>query len=100
MPGAGGGSEPPGTIRVRVVVSGRVQGVWFRDSCRDEARALGVHGFVRNRGDGSVEAEFEGTEAAVERMIAWCHDGPPRARVDAVTTEQIAAVGAPGFHVR
>jgi acylphosphatase len=85
---------------VRVVVSGRVQGVWFRDSCQEEARALGVRGFVRNRADGTVEGEFEGPEPAVERMVAWCHHGPPRARVDAVRTERIATVGGPGFRVR
>jgi acylphosphatase len=106
VPGLNDSSEPaslsefPAAIRVRVVVTGRVQGVWFRDSCREEARALGVRGFVRNRSDGAVEAEFEGPEAAVERMVAWCHDGPPRARVDAVTTERIATVGEPGFRVR
>ena len=93
-------SGPVGAIRVRVVVTGRVQGVWFRDGCQEAARALGVNGFVRNRADGAVEAEFEGPEAAVERMIAWCHDGPPRARVDAVNIERIAPVGAPGFRVR
>ena len=87
-------------VRVRVRVTGRVQGVWFRDSCRDVARTLGVRGFVRNRADGSVEAEFEGPEAAVEGMVAWCHTGPPRARIDAVNTERIATVGEPGFRVR
>jgi acylphosphatase len=85
---------------VRVVVSGRVQGVFFRDSCRNEAQEHGVRGFVRNRADGTVEAEFEGPEAAVERVVAWCHQGPPRARVDAVDTERIATVGEPGFRVR
>jgi len=93
-------SDPIAAVRVRVRVTGRVQGVWFRDSCQDEARALGVRGFVRNRADGSVEAEFEGPEAAVERMVAWCHEGPPRARIDAVNTERIATVGEPGFRVR
>jgi acylphosphatase len=83
-----------------VVVTGRVQGVWFRDSCQQEARAVRVNGFVRNRADGAVEAEFEGPPAAVERMIAWCHDGPPRARVQAVHTERIGTVGEPGFRVR
>ena len=87
-------------IRVRAVVTGRVQGVWFRDSCQEAARAVGVRGFVRNRADGAVEAEFEGPEAAVERMIAWCRTGPPRARVDAVDTERIATIGEPGFRVR
>lgn len=86
-------------MRVRVVVTGRVQGVWFRDSCRQEARALNIGGWVRNRADGAVEAEFEGAPAAVDRMIAWCHDGPPRARVDAVQTEVITPVGETRFRV-
>jgi acylphosphatase len=74
--------------------------VWFRDSCRNEARALGISGWVRNRGDGAVEAEFEGPTAAVERMIAWCRTGPPRARVDAVASESIDLLGDAGFRVR
>jgi acylphosphatase len=87
-------------IRVRVVVAGRVQGVWFRESCRERAAAEGVSGWVRNRSDGAVEAEFEGHEPAVERMIDWCRQGPPRARVDGIDVERIAAVGPAGFHVR
>ena len=90
----------PGVVRVRVVVTGRVQGVWFRDSCRTEARALGVSGWVRNRGDGAVEAEFEGPEAAVDRMVEWCRSGPPRARVDDVARESIDLVGDAGFRIR
>ena len=89
-----------GSIRVRVVVTGRVQGVWFRDTCRDRARAEGVAGFVRNRADGAVEAEFEGPEPAVDRMIAWCRTGPARARVEGVETERIDPVGSPTFRVR
>ncbi len=77
-----------------------MQGVWFRDGCQEEARARGVRGFVRNRADGAVEAEFEGPEAAVDHVVAWCRHGPPRARVDAVDTERIATVGEPGFRVR
>jgi acylphosphatase len=100
LSGSTGSSGSAGAIRARVVVTGRVQGVWFRDACLEEARALRVNGFVRNRADGSVEAEFEGPPAAVERMIAWCHDGPPRARVDGVDTERIATIGEPGFRVR
>jgi acylphosphatase len=72
------------TIRRRVQIEGRVQGVFFRDSCAREARALGIAGFVRNRGDGGVEAVFEGSPDAVERMVAWCHHGPPRAVVTTV----------------
>ena len=93
-------SEVISVIRVRVVVTGLVQGVWFRDSCRDQARAAGVRGFVRNRADGSVEAELEGPEAAVEWVVAWCRVGPPRARVDAVDVARIETLGEPGFRVR
>ena len=60
-PSAGAAPLP---TRVRVVLTGRVQGVWFRDSCREQARAVGAGGWVRNRGDGAVEAEFEGSAAA------------------------------------
>jgi acylphosphatase len=91
------GVEP---VRARVVVSGRVQGVFFRDSCREQARAEGVAGFVRNLMDGSVEAEFEGPPATVDRMVAWCREGPPRARVDEVTVERVAVVGGGSFRVR
>jgi acylphosphatase len=87
-------------IRVRLIVTGRVQGVWFRDGCRDEARRESVNGFARNRADGSVEVELEGTEPAVERMTAWCRVGPARARVDSVSVERIAPVGEPGFRIR
>jgi acylphosphatase len=85
---------------VRVIVTGRVQGVWFRDGCREQARSEHVSGFARNRVDGSVEVELEGSEPAVERMIAWCKVGPPRARVDAVAVERISPVGDPGFRIR
>ena len=87
-------------IRVHVVVTGRVQGVWFRESCRDRALAEGISGWVHNRSDGAVEAEFEGTEPAVERLVAWCREGPSRARVDGVDVRTVAVGGAPGFHVR
>jgi acylphosphatase len=93
-------SGTPEVVRVRVVVTGRVQGVWFRDSCREQAQAAGVRGFVRNRGDGAVEAELEGPAAAVERVVAWCRVGPARARVEHVTSTPIGVVGEPGFRVR
>ena len=85
---------------MRVVVTGRVQGVWFRDSCREQARAEHVNGFARNRIDGSVEVELEGPEPAVERMIAWCRVGPARARVEHVEVERIGVVGDPSFRIR
>jgi acylphosphatase len=69
-------------IRRRVVVSGRVQGVFFRDSCRELATRRGVSGWVANRDDGTVEAVFEGDSAAVDALVDWCRSGPPSARVD------------------
>ena len=73
-----------GNIRVRLIVEGRVQGVWFRDSTRTQANNLGVNGWVRNRSDGSVEVLAEGSEDGVEKLIDWCHEGPSYARVDRV----------------
>jgi len=70
--------------RVRVRVSGRVQGVFFRDSTRRTAEALGLGGWVRNCDDGSVEALFEGEDGDVARALAWLREGPTHARVDAV----------------
>ncbi|MGH3374694.1 MAG: acylphosphatase [Actinoallomurus sp.] len=69
------------TVRTRVVVSGLVQGVFFRDTCGREARRTGVAGWVRNRPDGAVEAVFEGAPESVDRMVTWCRRGPSRARV-------------------
>jgi acylphosphatase len=71
-------------IRVRLIIEGRVQGVWFRESTRREAERLGVHGWVRNRRDGSVEVVAEGPEENVRNLITWCHHGPPSARVTRV----------------
>jgi acylphosphatase len=71
----------------RVTISGRVQGVGFRYALADEARARNLCGWVRNRRDGSVEAIIAGPEADVEAVIAWTHQGPPAARVTAVTVE-------------
>ena len=58
--------------------------MWFRESCREEAALRGVAGWVRNLPDGRVEAVFEGDRDAVDAMVTWCHEGPPRARVRAV----------------
>jgi acylphosphatase len=82
-----------------VVVHGRVQGVFFRDSTRREAESLGVSGSVRNRGDGAVEAVFEGPAAAVERMIAFVRLGPDSARVERVEVMREEPQGESGFSV-
>jgi acylphosphatase len=87
-------------VRRRVVVTGLVQGVWFRDTCQSRARRSGVSGWIRNRADGSVEAVFEGENDAVDALVAWCHEGPDRARVDAVEVTEQPVEGAAGFWVR
>lgn len=78
---------------VRVFVSGKVQGVFFRESTRREAERLGVAGWVRNLPDGRVEGLFAGPPAAVDDLVRWCRQGPPGARVDALAVEP-ATLGA------
>lgn len=73
-------------IRCRVVVRGRVQGVWFRGSVAEAARGCGVDGWVRNRTDGSVEAVFEGRREVVDRLVDYCRHGPPGATVTRIDT--------------
>jgi acylphosphatase len=90
---------PGVVVRRRVVVEGRVQGVWFRESCRRVAQSAGVGGYVRNRGDGCVEAAFEGSPEAVDRLVAWCRVGPSRAVVTAVRVEEEDPVGEALFRV-
>jgi acylphosphatase len=80
-------------VRWRVVANGRVQGVWYRRSCLDEAQALGLVGWVRNRPDGAVEAEAEGDPAAVAALVEWMAEGPPLALVDRVEREELAPTG-------
>lgn len=79
--------------RASLWVSGRVQGVFFRESARREAERLGVRGWVRNLPDGRVEALVEGLAEAVDAFIRWCHKGPPAARVDGVTVKDAAPTG-------
>lgn len=86
-------------IRRRVVVRGEVQGVFFRDSTRREASSRGVSGWVRNRGDGAVEAVFEGPGPAVEELVDWCRAGPPRAKVRDVEVLEEEPEGLDGFRV-
>lgn len=89
------------TQRVRVQIEGLVQGVCFRAYTEEEALRLGLAGWVRNRPEGSVEAVFEGEDAAVERMIAWCHRGSPRSLVSRVTVQNETPQGErAGFTIR
>lgn len=85
--------------RVRVLVEGRVQGVWFRESTREEAGRLGVHGWVRNLPDGRVEAVFEGEPTAVDALVDWTRRGPERASVTAVHVDREEPRGEDTFRV-
>ncbi len=89
----------PETSR-HMFVTGRVQGVAFRWHTRDEARRLGVQGWVRNLADGRVEAWIEGEDAAVETMQRWLESGPPPARVTHVEVHEGEAKGRAGFDIR
>lgn len=85
----------------RLQVRGRVQGVFFRASTRDQARHHGVHGWVANRADGSVEAWLEGPADAVDAVERWIREGgPPRAAVDEVDAEDVEPAGHDHFEVR
>jgi acylphosphatase len=87
-------------VRARVRVAGRVQGVWFRQSTAEQARALGLAGWVRNLADGTVEAAFEGPPGAVERALAYVRIGPPRAAVTSAEVGWEEPAGEAGFIVR
>ena len=87
-------------IRRRVIVRGRVQGVWYRESCRHQALDAGVLGWVRNNDDGTVEAVVEGDADAVERVVAWMRVGPPHALVTRVESSLETPRGEQGFTVR
>jgi acylphosphatase len=87
------------TIRRRVTAHGRVQGVFFRDSTREEAERRGVAGWVRNTSKGTVEAVFEGEPDAVEALVWFCRDGPGRADVDRVDVDEEEPEGLRRFTV-
>ncbi len=82
----------------RVRITGRVQGVGYRDWMVDEAMRLGVHGWVRNRRDGAVEALVAGEEAAVQALLLLCRRGPRLARVDDIAEDFAETPPEPGFH--
>jgi acylphosphatase len=86
--------------RRHVVVHGRVQGVFFRDSTQKEASSRGLAGWVRNRDDGTVEAVFEGDPDAVEALVEFCRSGPSRADVDQVEVDEEEPEGLKDFDVR
>ena len=83
-----------------MVVHGLVQGVFFRDGCAGEARAVGVTGWIRNRADGTVEAWFEGGPEEVRALVAWCRQGPPHAEVTAVDAATVSPTGLERFRIQ
>lgn len=83
----------------RFLVHGRVQGVFFRQSTRAEAQRLGLTGFARNNPDGTVTIEAQGPTDALDALQAWCHHGPPTARVDRVEVSSAEAQDFVGFVV-
>lgn len=92
------------TKRAHVWVSGRVQGVYFRQSAKHEAERLGLHGWVRNLSDGRVEGLVEGPVKAVDAWVRWCHQGPAAAHVESVTVAEESVEGesaepTAGFHI-
>lgn len=87
-------------IHYNLTIKGRVQGVGFRYSAKNMARALGIKGFVRNLGDGSVYIEAEGEEAVVQDFLNWCKQGPDRARVEYVSVIESSIQGFTDFETR
>ncbi len=87
-------------VRARVTVWGVVQGVYFRGAAQEEARRLGLDGWVRNRPDGSVEAVFEGPGHAVREAVEWMSHGPSSAIVEHIQTEWEEPTGEQGFGLR
>lgn len=86
---------------VHVVISGRVQGVWFRATTKQKAEQLGLTGWVRNTFDGNVEAVFEGEENCVQEMLEWCNHGPPLAKVENVEVKKQDSTNSfDGFFIR
>lgn len=83
----------------RIIVRGRVQGVFYRASAKEQADLLGVRGEVQNLKDGSVEIKAEGDEAAITSLIRWCHQGPARAKVEEVIVEDAVFAGYLNFKV-
>lgn len=85
---------------VHVIVTGEVQGVGYRYTLRMEAEHAGVAGWVRNRNDGTVEAELEGPDEQVDAVLAWMAEGPPGSRVTGAQVRDVTPAGTHGFEVR
>ena len=88
------------TRQFRIIVKGRVQGVFFRASTREMAQALKLKGYVKNLANGDVLIEVQGSEEKIRQMIEWCHDGPMMAKVREVFDEEISITSFGGFEIR
>ncbi len=85
--------------RVRVFISGLVQGVFFRSFTQKKAQELGLAGWVRNLKDGRVESVFEGEKDKIDKMIKWCYQGPPNSKVEKVEKVEEAEKGLKSFEI-
>jgi acylphosphatase len=85
---------------IHILIKGKVQGVYFRQSTKQKADELGISGEVRNLAGGDVSIQATGTESQLQQLIAWCRQGPPRAVVTTIETETITLVSFSGFSVR
>jgi acylphosphatase len=85
---------------IHVIISGHVQGVWFRARTKQKAQELGLTGWVRNTNDGAVEAVFEGEAEIVNKMINWCYHGPPLAKVENIKLKKQQTIGFDNFIIR
>jgi acylphosphatase len=86
-------------VHNNITITGRVQGVGFRYNAREAANSLQIKGFVRNMADGSVSIAAEGTDENMEAFLAWCHEGPPRSRIDHVAVMEGPWVGYTEFRI-
>lgn len=94
-------SEPnENRVAIRVRIHGKVQGVWYRGWTEEQAKQLGLYGWVRNRQDGTVEALFIGAQSVVNEMLAHCNDGPPAAQVTEIVTEPAQGIAPNRFEVK
>jgi acylphosphatase len=84
----------------KIIVSGKVQGVFFRDTAKRQALKLGITGFARNEPDGTVYIEAEGEDQPISEYIKWCHEGSRQATVENVTVSEHVPVGHKGFRIR
>ena len=86
---------------VHILISGKVQGVWFRANTRQKAEQLNIKGWVRNTSDGKVEAIFEGKQDNIKEMLDWCRQGPPLAKVEDIKIEdKTQSKGYDGFTIK